>query len=155
MFPARAGFTSMQIFGDSVSTTTNNTSGVPHYYGLRFTNGRVWVEVLAEQQGLNYEPDKNWSYFGHYSANLTANIESFSAPSDATSALFVVWVCNADLYSAAVSGTGTNLATGTSTIDQSQTNHFKAITNLFFAKGARTLVMPNGVDVSPAQFFSI
>jgi len=43
----------------------------------------VWVEVLAQRQGLNYESSKNWSYYGHYSANLVTNVNSFAAPTNA------------------------------------------------------------------------
>ena len=45
-FPVDAQFTSLYTFGDGVSTTTNGPGGV-YYHGNRFTNGRVWVEVLA------------------------------------------------------------------------------------------------------------
>ena len=124
IFPAQAAFTSLYIFGDGVSTTTNNSSGGQFYYGLRYSNGRVWVEVLAQQLGLtnNYwystnssihvsytnlsalsasstnwsYSSNNWSYFGDYSPNLVQNVNTFTAPTNATNALFVVWVNNAD-----------------------------------------------------------
>ena len=41
VFPAQAAFTNLYVFGDGISTTTNNTSGLPYYYGLRYSNGRV------------------------------------------------------------------------------------------------------------------
>ena len=53
VFPANAAFTSLYIFGDGVSTTTTNGSaGLLPYYGLRKSNGRVWVELLAQQLNL-------------------------------------------------------------------------------------------------------
>ena len=55
VFPARAAFTSLYVFGDTVSSTTSNVLSYPEstfYYGQRFSNGRAWVEVLAQRQGL-------------------------------------------------------------------------------------------------------
>jgi hypothetical protein len=82
ILPAKAAFTSFYIFGDAVSTTTNNTSG-GNYYGQRFSNGRVWVELLAQRQGITYESNKNRSYFGHDSAALVTSVNNLSAPADA------------------------------------------------------------------------
>src|SRR5208282_3415135 len=85
--PVQAAFSNLYVFGDSISTTTNNTSGLPFYYGQRFSNGRVWVEVLAQRQGLTYDPNKNWSYFYNSSTTMLANVSSFKAPLDASNAL--------------------------------------------------------------------
>jgi phospholipase/lecithinase/hemolysin len=154
VFPTQAGFTSLHIFGDGVSTTTNAPAGA-FYHGNRYANGRVWVEVLAEQQGLEYDSKKNWSYFGHYSANLVANVNSFPAPPDANTALFVVWVNNADFVydmNNYTPYTTNNLAVWTNAINQSLTNHLTAIQTLY-AKGARTLIMPNAADVTQVPFY--
>jgi phospholipase/lecithinase/hemolysin len=152
VFPAQAAFTNLYVFGDGISTTTNNTSGLPYYYGLRYSNGRVWVEVLAQRQGLTYDPNKNWSYFYNTSTTLVANVSSFTAPANASNALFVIWVNCADLWYPATYS-GATMAQWTSAINQAQTNHYKAVTNLYFAKGARTLIMPNAVDLSTIPAF--
>ena len=151
VFPAQAAFTNLYVFGDGISTTTNNTSGLSFYYGQRYSNGRVWVEVLAQRQGLTLYPTNNWSYFGNTSTTLVANVSSFH--SNATNALFVIWVNCADLYYPALFG-GSSMNTWTKAINQSQTNHYKAVTNLYFAKGARTLIMPNVVDISTIPEFN-
>ena len=122
------------------------------YYGLRYSNGRVWIEVLAQRQGLTYDPNKNWSYFYNSSTTMLANVSSFQAPSDASNSLFVIWVNNADLWFLA-KYSGTTMSAWTSAINQSQTNHYNAVTNLY-AKGARTLVLPNAVDVSTIPAFN-
>ncbi len=182
LLPAHASFTSFYIFGDSVSTTTNYTGGGTNYYGERYSNGRVWVELFAQQLGFtnNYwystnsvfpvyytnlyasstnwsYSSNNWSYFGDYSSNMVANVSAFQPPPDSNTALFAIWVSSADLYGTASSayfaGTITNMAVWTNAINSSQSNHFVAITNLY-AKGARTLIMPNAVDVTVAPFFS-
>jgi 3-phytase len=177
VFPAQAGFTSLYTFGDGVSTTTDNTGGPANlYYGFRYSNGRVWVEVLAQQLGLtnNYwysnnssihlsytnlsasstnwsYSSNNWSFYGDFSPILATNINNFHQPSDAATALFVVWVNDADfvgdmgdLYV----NYGTNITQWTNAINQSLTNHWNIITNLYYAKGARTLVVPNAVDIT-------
>jgi phospholipase/lecithinase/hemolysin len=175
VFPAHATFSSIYIFGDGASTTTNNPSAGQYYYGLRRSNGRIWVEVLAQQLGLtnNYwystnssihvsytnlsasstnwsYSSNNWSFYGNYSSILVTNLNKFIAPTNATNALFIVWVNNADfvgdmgnLYSTY----GTNITQWTNAINLSLTNHYSIITNLY-AKGVRTLIMPNAVDIT-------
>jgi len=142
----------LYVFGDGISTTTNNTSGLPYYYGKRYSNGRVWVEVLAQRQGISYDPNKNWSYYYNSSTSMLANVTSFQAPADASNDLFVIWVNCADLWFPATYN-GANMASWTSAINQSQTNHFKAATSLY-AKGVRTLIMPNAVDLSTIPEFN-
>jgi len=176
---AQAAFTSLYIFGDTVSTTTNNTSPYPsgtNFFGRRYTNGRVWVEVLAQELGLTnnywysnnishptyytnlsasstnwFYSSNNWSYYGDDSSELVKNVGNFTAPPSATNALFVVWVNDADFVDS-LSNNGTNATLWTNSINQFLTNHFKAITNLY-AKGARTLIMPNAVDFSVAPAY--
>ena len=173
---AQATFTSLYIFGDGVSTTTNNPSaGYEPYYGLRRCNGRVWVELLAQQLNLtnNYwysnsianqvlytnlsasstnwsYSSNNWSYYGDGSPSLLVNVSAFAAPTNASNALFIVWVNDADFVNDMgniFTPSGTNITLWTNAINQSVSNHFIAITNLY-AKGVRTLVMPNAVDIT-------
>ncbi len=153
---ARAAFTSFYVFGDSVSSTTNGP-GDQYYYstnGLRWSNGRVWVEVLAQRQSLTCDSNKNWSYYGHDSATLVSQIGSFNAPTNAASAaLVVVWVNNADFVNdMGVIYPSLNPTTWANAINLSLTNHYKVVTNLY-AKGIRTLVMPNAVDISKIPQF--
>jgi len=152
VFPAQAAFTNLYVFGDGISTTTNNTGGQPNlYYGKRYSNGRVWVEVLAQRQGLTLYPTNNWSYFFNTSTTMLASLSSFH--SNATNALVVIWVNCADLWYPATYSE-TSMSQWTNAINQSQTNHYKAATNLYFAKGVRTLIMPNAVDVSTIPEFN-
>jgi phospholipase/lecithinase/hemolysin len=159
ILPGRAEFSSLYAFGDGVCTTTNNGTPYPNstnYYGRRYSNGRVWIEVLAERLGLTYESNKNWSYYGHYSRNLLTNVNNFAAPGDASNSLFIVWVNDADFVD--FMGTifpSTNIVTWTNAMNQSLSNHFRAITNLYHAKGARTLVMPNAVDIGKIPQYNL
>ena len=166
IFSARAGFTSLYAFGDGICTTTNNTSGLPYYYGKRFTNGRVWIEVLAQRQGLGASSisSTNWAYtsnsiayYGQSSAILVTNVANFVAPANATNCLFVMWVNNADFVldmgSFGQPPNGTNLTTWTTNINLHLTNQFRVITNLY-AKGCRTLIAPNAADVTTVPFYN-
>lgn len=151
---SRGALTSLYAFGDGVCTTTNGPGGV-YYYGNRYCNGRVWVEVLAQRLGLAYDPNQNWSFFGHYSPNLVTNVGKFLAPSDVNTALFVIWVGNADFVYAITQYAPyktNNLAVWTNAINLSLSNHFTAIQTLY-GKGARTLVMPNAVDLTKVPFY--
>jgi phospholipase/lecithinase/hemolysin len=189
VLPAQAAFSSIYIFGDGVSTTTSNIVSFPlstNYYGYRSCNGRAWVELLAQEQGLtnNYwysanssnhfsytnlsasstnwsYSSNNWSYYGDYSALLVTNLNKFIAPADASNDLFVVWINDADFVGdinnnnigyIGNSSHGTNLTAWTNANNQSLTNHFNIITNLY-AKGVRTLIMPNAVDITEVPYY--
>jgi phospholipase/lecithinase/hemolysin len=184
VLPARAAFTSLYIFGDGVSTTTNNIQSPPlaaDYYGYRFCNGRVWVELLAQQLNLtnNYwystnssnqlsytnlsASSTNWSYssnnnsyFNHSSSILVTDVSNFVAPADVSNALFIVWVNDADfVYDMQhyTPYTSNNIAVWTNAINQSISNHFMVITNLY-AEGVRTVVMPNAADITEVPSYS-
>jgi phospholipase/lecithinase/hemolysin len=153
VFPAQAAFTMLQVFGDGISAMTNGPGG-SSYYGQRNSNGRVWVEVLAQRQGLTLYPTNNWSYFGNTSTSMVASVASFTVPAGVSMSniLFVIWVNNADLFYPALNN-GTSMNAWTNAMNVSLTNHFKAITNLY-TKGARTLIMPNVVDLSTIPEFN-
>jgi len=143
VFPARANYSSLYVFGDALSSTADGTTP-PDYYVGRDSNGRVWVEVLAQRQGLVYDASKNNSYYDHTSAILVNDLKTFSPPPNPANALFVVWVCNADTFHAVTNKDSNGWS---DSIKKSQTNHLQIITSLY-AKGVRNLVLPNAVDIS-------
>jgi phospholipase/lecithinase/hemolysin len=150
--PAAAAFSSIYVFGDSLSAshdTVNPAPGTPDYYGLRWSNGRVWVEVLAQRQGLVLSNANNDSYYDHNSSNTLADVKKFIPPADVTNDLFVVWVCNADMYDDWQNWQNQPLSISDwqTANNVSVNNHYQVITNLY-AKGVRTLILPNAVDVS-------
>ena len=153
---AQAAFNALYVFGDGVSTTTAiiDPSVAYLYYGNRYCNGRVWVEVLAQRQGLTYDSSNNLSYFGQYSPNLVTNVNQFSAPTNADASLFVVWVNDADfVWDMSNIYPSTSLDTWNNAISNSLANHLTAIQTLY-AKGARTLIMPNAVDITDVPEYS-
>lgn len=155
-----AAFTSLYVFGDGVCTTTvthaNNLK--LKYYGNRYCNGRVWVEVLAQWQGLAFDSARNKSYFGQDSGELITNINTFTAPADVATALFVVWCNDADVLEFSQVNTppysSGDLAAWTSFITQAVNRHTTAATNLY-NKGVRTIIMPKAVDVTAAPYYSL
>lgn len=148
VLPAPAAFSSLYVFGDGVCTTTASPNPPSLFYGSRYCNGRVWVEVLAQRQGLTLSSSQNESYFGQTSTNLLDDVSSgsFTLPVAATNWLFVVRVCDAD-FVGDIENLPINSATWNKFINGSLTNHFRVVTNLY-AKGARTLIMPNAVDLT-------
>jgi phospholipase/lecithinase/hemolysin len=189
VFPARAAFTSFYVFGDGVSTTTSNAvAGQLPYYGLRKSNGRVWVELLAQQLGLpnnfwysnniannlsytnlsasstNWSySSNNWSYYYDDSPSVIANLKNFASPTNASNALFIVWVSDADfvddmgnIYGAnSQNSARTNITLWTNAINLSLSNHWQIITNLYYAKNARTLLMPDAVDITEVPQYDL
>ena len=161
VFPVKAAFTSFWIFGDGVCNTTNNhndPSLATNYYGVRSCNGRVWSEVLAEWQGISFDSNKNWSYWGDdsYNTNLLIHITNFVAPSDSNTALYAIWVADSDFVDDMGNLYGTVGASSpglwTNTVFQQLTNHWNAITNLY-GKGARYMVLPNAVDITKIPLY--
>jgi phospholipase/lecithinase/hemolysin len=151
---ASAGFSSLYVFGDSLSATVDSTlSPSPSYFGQRDSNGRVWVEVLAQRQGLFFDDAKNDSYYDHSSSDVLNDLKSFTAPPDVANALFVLWVCNADTFDAATTLSYNNNYQFTTANILSQANHLQIITKLY-SMGVRTLILPNAVDISEIPAFN-
>lgn len=152
--PTQAAFKSLYIFGDSLSATADlYAPGGAYFYGQRWSNGRVWTEVLAQRQGLVFDNAKNNSYWDHNSSILLNEIKNFTPPADVANDLFVVWVCNADTYDTASAILWNPNYPYINANIQSQVNHLQIITNLY-AKGVRTLILPNAVDLSKIPAFN-
>ena len=156
-------FSSLWMFGDGASTGTDGPGG-GDYYESRYCNGRVWVELLAEWQGMSFDvadANQNNSFYGHDSFKLVTNVDAFVAPPDVGSALFAIWVNNADFVRFTLVddppsppyGLG-NLPVWAGLIADSIANHEAAITALY-AKGVRTIVMPLAVDIGLTPFYTL
>jgi phospholipase/lecithinase/hemolysin len=142
----QTAFKSLYVFGDALSATADSRApGGSYFYGQRWSNGRVWVEVLAQRQGLTFDNTKNDSYYDHNSGEVVTDVANFQAPPDVANDLFIVWVCNADTFDAAQNHDNSLQWILANTVSQS--NHLLIIENLY-AKGVRTLIMPNAVDIS-------
>lgn len=110
------------------------------------------MELLAQMQGLAFNPSNNpHAYFGNTSVNLYSQTAAYTPPTDASNALVVIWVNNADFYDPVLYD-ATNTGAWLTLISSATNNHYKAITNLYTSKGIQTLVMPNVVDISTVPF---
>ncbi|MFN6526142.1 SGNH/GDSL hydrolase family protein [Nostoc sp. ChiSLP03a] len=98
------------VFGDSFSDTGNvfnATNGIvppnPPYFNERFSNGSVWVEYLASDLGLTFNPKTNFAFGGATTGlknigistlpGLQQQINSFTKanPSADPNSLYILW----------------------------------------------------------------
>jgi phospholipase/lecithinase/hemolysin len=156
MLHSVAGFSSIYVFGDGVSNTNNApTGGLADYYGNRFCNGRVFIEVLSGWQGIAFDTSKNVSNFGNDSSVLITNVNSFTAPGDASTSLFIVWSNNADYvnFTGDLDTPWNNTNPWNTMANTSIEKQVTAI-NTLYNKGARKIVMPNAVDVLRTPYYN-
>jgi phospholipase/lecithinase/hemolysin len=119
----------------------------------------MWVEVLAQWRGLQFDAAGNTlSFWEHYSPILVENVDDYVAPADVSTALYVVWVANADMYKNISTSPGlvyndTVLSVWTNNNNAWISNHYTVITNLY-AKGVRALVMPDAGDLTKTPNFA-
>jgi phospholipase/lecithinase/hemolysin len=150
---AIAAYSSLYVFGDGVCATNDPTAEIdPLYYGKRNCNGRVWVEVLWQWQGLAFDDAKNKSKFGHTSDEVVAETTNLTW-ADAATALFVIWCNDADLVEYTQDHpppkhgyTSADISNWTIFIDAAVSRHVEAVTNLY-NKGARAVVMPSAANI--------
>lgn len=154
-----AGFTSIHAFGDSLSTTTDTPDPSDDYYGGRYCNGRIWIEVLAGWQGLSYVSSQNDSSFGNDIEDVAADLPTYTAPVDVSTALYILWVSGADFANFMFAEDGlpyqsSNIDTWDDFIADTLDSHEAVITTLH-GKGVRKLILPNQPDLSIAPIFGL
>jgi phospholipase/lecithinase/hemolysin len=145
------------VFGDSFSDTGNvfnATNGIvppdPPYFNERFSNGSVWVEYLASDLGLTFNPNSNFAFGGATTGfknigvstlpGLQQQINSFTTanPSADPNSLYVLW--------AGVNDYLDYFFQGTPNPTQSVTNLLTAVKSLA-AVGARDIMVLNLPDL--------
>lgn len=154
-------FSQLYVFGDSLSDDGNLfalTGGLvppsPPYFNGRFTNGPVWVELLAPRLGLQVNPDTNFAFGGATSGTqntgnipnfpplpgLQQEIDNFVAASPAVdpNGLYTVYA-----------GANDYLGAGTTDFVTVVNNIATAVTKLANA-GARNFMLPNLPNLSIA-----
>lgn len=122
MFPlkilAAQNYEDIYVFGDSFSDTGNAFNATnrtfppsPTYFDGRFSNGPVWVEYLAQDLGLSFNPRNNFAYGGATTGvnnisdpvlpGLQPQIANFTAEnlSANPNALYIVWAGANDYFS--------------------------------------------------------
>ena len=156
-------FSRIFVFGDSLSDTGNlfRLSGgfpPPPYFEGRFSNGRLWVEQLADALCMSITPGDNYAVggatTGHFNSNngrngriypaLLDEIASFTATrsaAEAEGALFVVWAGANDFFLALTTGQDPQVLIGNGV-----GNTVQAIQQLWQA-GARHILVANVPDL--------
>jgi len=146
---AALGFTALYAFGDSLTDTTHHLASASYWMG-RFSNGPLWVEYLSPLLGFPYNPANNSAWAGSTTSSgfippgLLSQVNSFSAPADAGSALFVTWSGGNDVINNLAAGTNT---TSWNTVITSAVNNISNAVIILYGKGARALVVPNLPDI--------
>ncbi len=149
-----ANFSEIYVFGDSLSDTgqlfEQSQAAIPPsslYFKGRFSNGPVWVEYLAEQLNIPFNPDTNFAYGGATTGQMNVNkspsrglldqVNRFQRTENSAdpNALYIVWA-------------GPNDYLGNNQRDPNQpvSNVSKAIATLA-AMGAQNFLVPNLPDL--------
>ncbi|MDM8558480.1 SGNH/GDSL hydrolase family protein [Candidatus Parabeggiatoa sp. HSG14] len=147
-------YSEIYVFGDSLSDTGRffEATGQPTepFYDGHFSDGPMWVEYLAYELDLGYNPETNFSWGGATTGTtntlgdklpglqqqVNTYIEGTSA-ADST-ALYVVWAGSNDFLA--------GVTNPTKTINTSVTNIVTAVTNLR-DHGAKHILVPNLPDL--------
>lgn len=181
-FGASAGYTSITVFGDSLSDGGNDflyTGGgfPPAPYAQRFSNGPTAVEVLAVQLGLPLTPSllggRNYAYggaetgTGNYLAvnpgvpPIINTVFGGAAPYPATGTLAQVQSFSGsfDQQSLVVLWAGANdlftaltLGQDPGTIIAPAMGNLASSVGMLYANGARHILMPNMPDIGATPF---
>ncbi len=156
-------FSRIFVFGDSLSDTGNlfRLSGgyppPPNFEG-RFSNGRVWVEHLADALGMEIAPGDNYAVGGATTGSFNSNngingkdypglqqqLASFEATrtaAEAEGALFTLWAGNNDFLEALRTGQAPAALIGNGVA-----NTVQAVQRLWLA-GARHILVVNIPDI--------
>jgi hypothetical protein len=158
---AWAGFSSMYVFGDSLSAVSGGGTQYPpppgtsvdNYWNGRFSNGRVWVEYLADLQGIGFNTNDDYSCFGDGSSSiyLTLFRGNFYPPPDLASSLCVFWPACSDCFACAFFH-GTN---SWSPYLPGIVTNITASVGFLYSQGMRTVLIPNSVDISLVPFWTM
>jgi phospholipase/lecithinase/hemolysin len=140
-----ACFSSLFVYGDSLSDTGRIPSSAPSYYNGRWSNGSVWVEYLSVRLGFSYSSANNLAFAGTTTSYLAAEVGATPASPNLPSGLCAIWSGGNDFRN--------NLNDGVYN-DSSWSNLIAAavsnITNsvgLLAAKGARNMLVCNLPDL--------
>jgi len=159
LLSAQSNFSSIHVFGDGVCTTTDQDSTLTSYYGDRYCNGRVWVEVLTQWQGLSYVEANNDSFFGQNTTDLLVSLAGYTPPIDVATALYVVWANDGDFvgfFQDAESSFPLDASNDTAwdTFVSATVDGHEDVIETLHGLGVRVLVLPKAVDIAAAPFYA-
>jgi phospholipase/lecithinase/hemolysin len=143
--PCASAFEAIYAFGDSLTDTGNDPAPAPDYFQGRYSNGPLWIEYLSTRLGFAYNSSNNFAESGTETSDALAQVQRFVAPTNGSRALFDVWSGGNDFIHNF--SNGINEAFWTGLIAQSVGNLSNSVVQLY-ADGARTIVVPDQVDLS-------
>ncbi|QHG17301.1 SGNH/GDSL hydrolase family protein [Nostoc sp. ATCC 53789] len=168
IFPLKVSaqnYDEIYIFGDSLSDTGNvfniTKGAIPPsqtYYNGRFSNGPVWVEYLASDLGLTFNPKTNFAYGGATTGSknigisglpgLQQQINSFTSanPSVNPNALYIIWAGLNDYVDNFFVNIPDSTPSVTQVINQAVYNLSASLTSLA-AVGAKNIMVVNLPDL--------
>jgi phospholipase/lecithinase/hemolysin len=168
IFPLKVSaqnYDEIYVFGDSLSDTGNVfniTKGTippsPTYFDGRFSNGPVWVEYLASDLGLTFNPKTNFAYGGATTGSknigitglpgLQQQISSFTStnPSVNPNALYIIWAGLNDYVDSFFVNIPDSTPSVTQVINQAVHNLSASLTSLV-AVGAKNIMVVNLPDL--------
>ena len=141
--PAHA-YDALYAFGDSLTDTGNNPAPADEYYEGRFSNGPLWVEYLSTKLGLTYDSTHNLAQSDGETSDALNHASRLAAPAHPAGALYVVWAGGNDFIHHFAQGLNEPFWNGQ--INQAVANLTNAV-QVLFDKGARTVLVPNQVDL--------
>ena len=167
-----AGFSSMYVFGDSLSAVTGSAADVlkppgasaTNYWNGRFSNGQVWVEYLAALQGIPFDTNHVFAHFGNDAQlvhdNIVSRFSGYTPPPDISTSLYIFWSGCSDCFLPAFEeamqvseGTNVDAYSWTASISNEMVA-ISASVDVLYSQGVRTLLLPNAVDVSTIPYFT-
>jgi phospholipase/lecithinase/hemolysin len=168
IFPLKVSaqnYDEIYIFGDSLSDTGNvfniTKGAIPPsqtYFNGRFSNGPVWVEYLASDLGLTFNPKTNFAYGGATTGSknigisglpgLQQQINSFTSanPSVNPNALYIIWAGLNDYVDNFFVNIPDSTPSVTQVINQAVYNLSASLTSLA-AVGAKNIMVVNLPDL--------
>jgi len=138
-------FTAIYAFGDSLTDTGNRPANATLYYENRFSNGPLWIEYFSEYLGIRYEQSHNMAVSTSTTGKTLAQAQGFLAPKNSADAVYIVWAAGNDFLNGLVNGL--DLVAWENTISTAVNNLSNSV-EILYAKGARTIIVPNAVDYS-------
>jgi phospholipase/lecithinase/hemolysin len=161
-------FSRLFVFGDSLSDTGNlyamtGDYPAPPFWNGRFSNGKLWVEYLADSLQMPIRPEDNYAVAGATTGRLNANngrggrnyaglqdeIDAFQTAhtqADSVDALFVVWAGANDFFAAISLGVPPQVLVSNGVYNTSM-----AIVRLK-QSGAQHILVPNVPDLGVTPY---
>ena len=141
-----SAFDAIVAFGDSLTDTGNVPSEpILHYQG-RWSNGPLWIEYLSARLGFPYNPSNNFAHSGGTTGGALGETGKYVPAGDVSNTLFVVWAGGNDFLQQYQTLWFNEVGWGQMTT-ASVNNLSNAVVTLQ-AKGARSILVPNTVDLT-------